>query len=239
MKRAPRQGRTLAALIALAVGTTMVIGGVAGAKDTPRKKATREAIQVANVRTTQAQEEARAPEYAGTVDGTDAYIDVVVRGKDVSIYICDGAGLITWPEGKIKKDGSFLAESASGAKVSGTITDALASGSVTLADGSEHAFSAQLATSPAGLYQHRAGTDSTGENVLAATIVLADGSQRGGQVRVVGGLCERIKASALAYLTEAQNATDFDEHQSSMDGFHRQTANYINHGCSSTNGPIT
>jgi hypothetical protein len=179
MERTHRLAKALAALVVAAVGATMAFGGSAGAKDAPGKKATRESTQVAEVLVAQAEAEAEAPEYAGTVDGTDAYIDLIVRGKDVSIYICDGAGLITWPEGKVKKDGTFTAESASGVKVNGTITDALASGVVTLTDGSEHAFNAQPATSPTGLYRRRP-IIADGEAVVAATIVLADGSQRGG-----------------------------------------------------------
>ncbi len=161
-----------------------------------------------------------------------------MSGNDVSVYICDGAGLIVWPDGKVKRDGTFTARSSAGIEVAGTITDDAATGTVSLADGSQHGFTAPAVSSPAGLYRHRATTDGDGNPVVAATIVLPDGSQRGGSSTTPKARCAKIKASALTYLTEAQNTENFIIHEESMAGFHRQTANYINHGCTSLTGPL-
>lgn len=115
--------------------------------------------------------------FVGKVEGTDAFIGVKNRAGEVTAYLCDSKELAVWMTGTATGD----AFSAASGPVS--LTGSLGSdgkqltGSVTLPDGSKHAFSADLATGSAGLYEAR-GLD--GENVVRAGWVrLASGEQRG------------------------------------------------------------
>jgi hypothetical protein len=221
-----KQTWKLATLALVAVSVALAGGGVASAKTGKgNPSATIEAL---------AKAEAKTVEYVGKVDGTDAYISLRVLGEDVDIYICDGAGLISWPSGKVKNDGSFAANAASGLKVAGTVDDSTASGTVTLLDGAEHAFTASLATTPAGLYQRRTGANDAGDTTLAATIVLTDGTSRGGQFRVTPTMCQNIKASAQAWASDYRVSGDPEDFQ----GADAQLSNYYAKGCQNLTGPL-
>jgi len=225
-----RRGRVMAVLVVVAVGLTMVAGGAAEAKDSKKVKA--KAAIFTEVAAIQAKVDANTRQYTGTVDGTNAYVAVLVSGKDVRVYICDGNALSAWFQGKVAKDGGFEAEAATGNKISGTISGTAAAGTVTLADGSEHAFTAPLATSPAGLYERLPAKDASGELVSAATIVLPDGTQRGAARPV--NICDTIRSSRAAWLKSWQvavaagNIADQDE---AVAGYAGQDANLGRHGC--------
>jgi hypothetical protein len=221
----------LGALVVAAVGLTMLTGGTAVAKD--NKKAKAETASVRILAEAQATVDANTVEYAGTVDGTDAYIAVVVSGKDVRVYVCDGDALSAWALGEASKDGTFAVEAANGTKITGTISDTDVSGTVTLAEGSEHAFAAQLATSPAGLYERLPAEDASGEVVIAATIVLADGTQRGA-ARPVGSatFCANVTRSAKDYLVLYRvSASGSADGLEGLRGYITQFNNLKDHGC--------
>jgi hypothetical protein len=227
--RAPyRRGRVLAALVVAAVGLTIVAGGAAEAKT---KKPNDKADSLTEAAAVQAKADANTREYTGIVDGTNAYIAVVVSGKDVEVYICDGNALSAWPQGKIAKDGTFEAEAAAkGIKVAGTITDSAASGTVSLG-GSEHAFTAPLATSPAGLYERLPAKDASGKVVVSATILLADGTQRGAAAPASSTTCSNILKSAKAYLSEWESNPNGAFAAEDLAGYYNQKRNFANHGC--------
>jgi hypothetical protein len=41
------------------------------------------------------------PGYVGRVAGTDAFVGIVIRGRAVTAYACDGRTLARWFEGKL------------------------------------------------------------------------------------------------------------------------------------------
>ena len=119
----------------------------------------------------------KSVQYVGHVDDSEIYVAVVDNGAGLlNIYLCDGEKIGIWLHGEIEAD-SFTATSADGTSVAGEFGDAVASGTVTLADGNELTFAAQLAALPAGLYERV--TFEGGEAVQARTIVLTDGTARG------------------------------------------------------------
>jgi hypothetical protein len=229
--RTARRGRVLAALVVAAVGLSIVAGGAAEAKTNPNDKK----AAIVEAAAIQATVQANTREYTGTVDGTNAYIAVIVSAKDVEVYICDGNALSAWLEGKIAKDGTFKAEGANGIKVTGTISDTAATGTVILADGSKHAFTAPLAASPAGLYQRLPAKDTSGQVVVAATIVLADGTQRGAARPSPTTVCNNIKASWKSYMGQLGGINNAE----ALAGSSSQGNNYINRGCSAITGALS
>lgn len=117
--------------------------------------------------------------YVGVVDKSELYVAVVNRGRGVvNVYLCDGKDVGLWFEGSgDETTKTFAADAADGGKVTGTIADEAATGTVTLADGTVFTFTANLAILPAGFYFRAAVED--GQPVQARTIVLPDGSSKG------------------------------------------------------------
>lgn len=120
--------------------------------------------------------------FVGKVDGSDAFISVVVHANgEVTAYVCDGADISEWFKGTA--DGSSLdLTNANGASLTATLSANSASGTFTPAGDSALNFSAEIASEPAGLYR----ADLTYENTayVGGWIVLPDGDQRGS---IVGG----------------------------------------------------
>jgi hypothetical protein len=118
----------------------------------------------------------------GTVKGTDAFVAVVVFAKAtggkhaVLAYVCDSKRIAEWFRGSAAA-GHFALVSSGGVRLDVTATRTRASGTVTLADGSRHVFSAPAAKRPAGLY--RGEKTAKGKHYLGGWIVLPDGRQRG------------------------------------------------------------
>ena len=124
-----------------------------------------------------------AGNYAGRVEGTDAFVAVVVDGDDRALaYVCDGqedgqgATVAEWLTGAVAGDGSLKMRSEGGARLVAEVVADGASGTLTLS-GEEHAFSASPAEEPAGLYRAEETVD--GEGYLGGWIELPNGEVRG------------------------------------------------------------
>lgn len=121
--------------------------------------------------------------YAGKVEGTDAFVAVVVdRNDKVLAYLCDGkegesATLAEWFTGAVADDGSLDLRSEGGAHLVANVSGEAAEGSVTLPDGEERAFAASPVEAPAGLY--RAEETVEGEEYVGGWIELANEEERG------------------------------------------------------------
>ena len=101
-------------------------------------------------------------------------------GADLlNIYLFDGEEVGIWLEGVIEEQ-SFTATATDGTEAAGEFGDAVASWTITLADGSELTVVAQLATLPAGLYTRVAIEGD--EAVQARTIVLPNESAKGKKI---------------------------------------------------------
>ena len=122
--------------------------------------------------------------FVGALADSDALIAVVLDGRQVLAYVCDGtaAGVDTWgwfageaeaPQlTLVATNGAVLLVDLSGETPSGTVINRT---------GHQHGFGTEAARAPAGLW--RAQGLVAGQPVLAAWVVLNDGSQRGAQVR--------------------------------------------------------
>jgi type II secretory pathway pseudopilin PulG len=117
-----------------------------------------------------------ADQWAGEVEGTDAYISVfTLSNRRAGAYLADGADIATLVLGK--RTGSTIdLRPTEGTEVTATVDGATVTGTVTI-DGSEYDFTAERSTGDGGWYRGR--KTSGGETVAAAFIVLEDGSYRG------------------------------------------------------------
>jgi hypothetical protein len=121
--------------------------------------------------------------YVGRVAGTQAFVAVAVGHGQARAYMCDSRRLGVWlPPGRLR--GGRLDLKASGVRLTGSVDGAAARGTVTLADGSRHAFKALLAPGkrPVGLY--RAVKTVHGTRYVAGWILLRGGAQRGEVVKL-------------------------------------------------------
>lgn len=113
--------------------------------------------------------------YAGTVEGTDAYLAVVAGSQAVVAFATDGA-TFGEPFGGARDGDQADLESRSGATLSADITDDAVTGTVEF-EGEEHPIALEPTEGPAGLY--RAGGEVGDLPVWIGWVVLNDGSQLG------------------------------------------------------------
>lgn len=117
--------------------------------------------------------------YVGTVDGTDAYVAIVVADKTVAAYVCDGPNQVAesfWTT--VSDPGSFTLDTPSGAVLRAQIVGDVATGQVTLRSGATHTFSAQVARGDAGLY-YTLQDSALDPELWAGWVLDNNGSQRG------------------------------------------------------------
>jgi hypothetical protein len=114
-------------------------------------------------------------QWAGTVEGTDAYISVfTLTDGQTGAYLADGDQIAVLALGSLE-GGELSLQAEDGTTVTGTANDEVI-GTVEL-EGTEYDFGAETATGEAGWY--RARTEVEGETITAGYILLPDGTQRG------------------------------------------------------------
>jgi hypothetical protein len=119
-----------------------------------------------------------ADQWAGRVDGTDAYISVfTLDNGDTGAYLANGRDIAALVLGTIEAGSLRLRPVAEGEiNVQGTVADAQVTGTVTIS-GEENPFTADRASGEAGWYRGR--TLAGGKLVTAGYILLDDGTQKG------------------------------------------------------------
>ena len=127
--------------------------------------------------------------WGGTLNGTDAYLSIASNGKEILAYVCDGQTLAQWFKAKRGDRGVNLTKgtldvTAKDAHLVAKLGIRGGSGTVTLADGTRHAFSIARRSGDAGLYRSEETID--GVKTVGGWIVLADGRLRGGLLPSVG-----------------------------------------------------
>lgn len=116
-------------------------------------------------------------DYAGRTDDDAAAIAVSVDDGKAVAYYCDGHTEESWLKGDVEDDGTLRLTGRHGAKLDGTLTDGEhVDGTVTVGGG-KHAFSADRATKPSGLWRATATVRSA--KIDGGWIVLKDGTQVG------------------------------------------------------------
>lgn len=123
--------------------------------------------------------------WTGKVDGTDAYIALVTNGTELMAYVCDSQTVAEWFHGKVGEDKLDLVAGTANltnghATLVATLTQAAATGTVTLADGQTHSFTAGKSTGDGGLY--RLEETQNGDKLVSGWVVLNDGELRGGEI---------------------------------------------------------
>ena len=122
--------------------------------------------------------------YVGTVQGSGAFVAVVVDGSGALAYVCDGmpadpvgtpSTVQAWFNGTSDGRTVDLRQPAGRLRVQLAGTDM--SGTLTLADGSDLIVTGRAVTGDAGLYRAEA---EAGNKTVAGWILGADGQQRGG-----------------------------------------------------------
>ena len=127
--------------------------------------------------------------YVGKVEGTDAFIGLVTDGTRITAYVCDGDGtdinISAWFKGELS-DNSFTLQSVDPLILAGELASGKINGTLQLADGSQHAFMADVVDSPAGVFRQE--ESENGSTVVTGWIVLPNQEYRGGKFSsIVGG----------------------------------------------------
>jgi hypothetical protein len=124
-------------------------------------------------------------EYVGQVGGTEAFVGIVIRGKAVTAYVCDGRKLARWFDGRLTGRRVRL-HSPSGGRIALRIgRDGRARGVLRQAGRTSRRFVAVAARGRAGLFRSdRAVTTPSGGRTRALTgwVRLNDGRVRGATV---------------------------------------------------------
>jgi hypothetical protein len=169
--------RTIWTFLLLLAITSGFAGCGNGGGETERGRQAQEMSQPRDKReTSEAARPRLADQWAGRVEGTNAYISVfTLDDGQAGAYLADGQRIATLVLGRIDNETLDL-EPARGTTVAGTVRGDMVDGTATI-DGAQHPFSAQKATGTAGWYRGRATIG--GQAVAAGYIILADGSQKG------------------------------------------------------------
>jgi hypothetical protein len=116
--------------------------------------------------------------FVGTVDGTNAFVALLSGGGEAVVYVCDGdTDIAEWFSGPA--DGTEVdLTNDRGARVEANLTGTTYTGTVTLATGARHTFSAIPTASPGGLLRVT-GDEARADGVIGGWIVASDGQQRG------------------------------------------------------------
>jgi hypothetical protein len=98
--------------------------------------------------------------FVGRVAGTQAFVAVAVGHGKARAYVCDSRRLGVWlPIGRLR--GTYVELGSSRVRLTGSIGREAVQGTVTLADGSRHAFRALLAPDKGAAGLYRAAKTST------------------------------------------------------------------------------
>ncbi|KRD16300.1 MULTISPECIES: hypothetical protein [unclassified Streptomyces] len=116
-------------------------------------------------------------DYAGRTDDDAAAIAVSVRGGRAIAYFCDGRTEESWLKGDVEDDGALRLTGGHGAKLEGTLQDGKEIDGTVEVGGTRHAFTADRAKKPSGLWRATATVRSA--KIDGGWIVLKDGSQVG------------------------------------------------------------
>lgn len=115
--------------------------------------------------------------YAGRTDDDTAAVAVTVRDGEAIAYFCDGHDKESWLKGDVQDDGTLRLTGKHGARLDGTlVANRRIRGTVDIGGG-HHAFTADRAKKPSGLY--RATATVRDAKVDGGWIVLPDGRQVG------------------------------------------------------------
>lgn len=122
--------------------------------------------------------------FSGKVEGTNAFISLVVGDERVAAYVCNGDEEIAeyfW--GPVESPTELSVSNSDGAELAATLVDGVFSGEVTLAGGSSHTFEATVSDdAEAGMWVI-GGNRAVEDEVAGGWVLSNDGEVRGALLR--------------------------------------------------------
>jgi len=118
--------------------------------------------------------------FVGTVNGTDAFIAVLISGEEAVVYVCNGDEEIQeWFKGEISDPADFRLTNDLGATVQAQFADNSITGEVTLSNGNTYSFAATPNVGEnTGIYRVF-GEEAAQDGINAGWIVNSAGEERG------------------------------------------------------------
>jgi hypothetical protein len=118
--------------------------------------------------------------FVGSVDGTNAFIALLVAKEEAIVYVCNGDEEIAeWFKGNISDPENISLTNGDGAQVTGKFDGSSFTGSVALRNSSRHSFTASSNTgTETGIFRVY-GDEATQEGVDAGWILNSSGDERG------------------------------------------------------------
>ena len=118
--------------------------------------------------------------FVGTVDGTDAFIALLIADKEALVYVCNGEEEIyEWFRGNITNPQNFSLKNNYGSQVVGKFVERSFTGSLILSSGSSHSFTATPNSgNKTGIFQVY-GDLAAQEGIVAGWILNSSGEERG------------------------------------------------------------
>lgn len=117
-----------------------------------------------------------AAQFVGKVEGTDAYIGIVINPSGQALaYVCDNYKISPWLKGTATGEKVELTAD-DGTRLDATRKDDTVTGTLTLG-GADHTVTATAASPPAGVYRATATRDGVAYTI--GYVTLPDGTQRG------------------------------------------------------------
>jgi hypothetical protein len=115
--------------------------------------------------------------YAGRTDDDSSAVALTLRDGRAIAYFCDGRAKESWLKGDVKDDGTMKLTGEDGSVLNGTLKEGKRVRGTVDVGGGHHAFTADRAKKPSGLY--RATATVRGAKVDGGWIVLPGGRQVG------------------------------------------------------------
>ena len=127
--------------------------------------------------------------YLGSVDGTDAYIAVIMAGDKAVAFLCDGASMWEWPTGTFN-DNRVQLTNSSGTTVGARLDGSTLTGTVKIG-GADHNFTAVPAQANEGVYR-----TVVNENGQTSTVgwIIRDAGGRGFERSSTGAITNAIRS---------------------------------------------
>ncbi len=118
--------------------------------------------------------------FVGTVDGTNAFIALLIAKDEAIVYVCNGEEEIAeWFKGNISDPENISLTNSPGAQVTGKFEGSSLTGRIVLRNSSTHSFTASTNTgTETGVFRVY-GDEATQEGIVAGWILNSSGEERG------------------------------------------------------------
>ena len=118
--------------------------------------------------------------FVGRVDGTDAFVSILIGDSIAVAYVCNGnAEISEWFKGSVVDPAAVTLNNREGAQIVGQLQNGIFRGQVTMRDGRSFSFEAEPGVAEsAGIYRVM-GTDAATDSVDAGWVRISETEERG------------------------------------------------------------